>query len=109
MLPAEPALVLYVVGVGYLAMLAWAGAIHDLIGEPRRLRRLRRFVVRSILLGVAHPGFALAAWDIARQLGNHDDDGGDDARFARRAAAVALGAAAASGAAVVVAWIVLTA
>jgi hypothetical protein len=61
---------LYYFGTAYLVALAWAAVLHDHIqdssdhGRSRAVRRAAGFLAA----GAAHPAFALAAWDIARQL-----------------------------------------
>jgi hypothetical protein len=90
-------LALYYLGVSYLAVLAWAGVGHDLIHDRSDdvHRRTQRRVVGLVVFGVAHPAFALAAWDIARELAKDGD--GPPASAVRQVALAVAAASAAAG------------
>ena len=102
MLAPKAMLALYYSGAAYLVALTWAAVLHDLINDPsaaNRERTTRRAVV-CLVAGVAHPVFALAAWDIGRQLGATDTDLVDDAATRVRRLAPVVAFASASAAAV---------
>jgi len=63
-------LALFYVGAAYLVALAWAAVLHDLINDPTEEGRARaaRRAGGYLVAGAVHPLFALAAWDIARQV-----------------------------------------
>jgi len=96
---SKATLALYYFGAAYLVALAWAAVLHDHIndvseeGRARTTRRATGFLVA----GVAHPAFALAAWDVARQLNaSGADDEGASGLVGRLAPLVAVVSAAAA-------------
>ena len=101
MFASKATLALYYFGAAYLVMLAWAVVLHDHIndssdaGRARTTRRATAFLV----VGIVHPAFALAAWDLARQLNvaGDGDEVGSSGRVGRFAPIVAAVSAAAAG------------
>lgn len=85
---------LYYLGAAYLVMLAWAAVLHDHVNDASDAGRARttRRATACLIAGIAHPAFALAAWDIARQLhtGGGDDEGASSSRVGRLAPMVAV-------------------
>lgn len=75
MLPSEATLALWYLGVGYLAFLGWAAMVHDLVNSEvgTTPRRTRPVAVACVVAGAFHPAFALAAYDVTRQLRNEGD------------------------------------
>ena len=93
MFASKATLALYYLAAAYLVLLAWAAVLHDHIndasddGRARTARRATAFLVA----GVAHPAFALAAWDLGRQLNDPGvDQGASSGRVARLAPFVAV-------------------
>lgn len=75
MLPSDATLALWYLGVGYLAFLGWAAIVHDLVNSAvgTTPRRTRPIALACVVAGVLHPAFALAAYDVTRQLQNEGD------------------------------------
>lgn len=98
MFASKATLALYYFGAAYLVMLAWAAVLHDHINDASDAGRARtaRRATACLVAGIAHPAFALAAWDIARQLNaaSGDEEGGSSGRVGRLAPIVAIVSAA---------------
>jgi peptidoglycan/LPS O-acetylase OafA/YrhL len=89
-LASKATLALYFFGAAYLAVLAWAAVVHDVINDPSGEGRARagRLATGYLIAGLVHPVLALAAWDIARQVDAADPDGAAIAARVRRLAPV---------------------
>ena len=94
MFASKATLALYYLGAAYLVALAWAAVLHDHINDSSDAGRGRtaRRATACLVAGIAHPAFALAAWDMARQLNatGGDEEGGSSGRVGRLAPIVAV-------------------
>lgn len=103
MFASKATLALYYLGAASLVALAWAAVLHDHIHDATdegRARTTRR-ATACLVAGVAHPAFALAAWDIARQL---NVAGADENLLSARVGRLAPVMAVVSGAAAAMIW-----
>ena len=93
MFASKATLAWYYFGAAYLVALAWVAVLHDLINDASvegRARTSRR-AVACLVAGLVHPAFALAAWDISRQVHAFEpDDESSSARVGRISIVVAL-------------------
>ncbi len=99
MFASKATLALYYFGAAYLVMLAWAAVLHDHVNDASDVGRARtaRRARAALVAGVAHPAFALAAWDLARQLhAAGADEIGSSGRVGRLAPIIAVVSSAAA-------------
>lgn len=61
-------------GFAYIGFLVWIAVSEQLL-TSRTTRWRQPTLFALVAVGVAHPVFALAAWDLARQAETHDDSG----------------------------------
>lgn len=86
MLPIEAALVMYYLGLGYLIFLGWASVMVEVTLRATLSRPAARRLARGMsVVGVVHPGLALAGVDVARQLQRQTDADADDTATAQLA------------------------
>ncbi|MGH9138839.1 MAG: hypothetical protein ACRD0G_17650 [Acidimicrobiales bacterium] len=80
MLGTGARLVLFYLGYGYLVFLGWAAVISttDRSHQPIDGTRVRRRATAAAAVGLLHPAFAFAVWDIARTVGRRVPDGGSE-------------------------------
>lgn len=76
MLSTDALLIVYYLGLGFVALLGWAAIAQDLnnpFDEPRRESWNRTSAILAIV-GLAHPALPFIARDIARQTARNDDE-----------------------------------
>jgi hypothetical protein len=92
LLSTDALLVVYFVGFGFIALLAWAAIAQDINKPFDDDRRDRWNKVSAIvaLVGLAHPALPPIARDIAAQTARTDDDQPSHSRFVTLATCCAL-------------------
>lgn len=76
MLSTDALLIVYYLGLGFIALLGWAAIAQDLnkpFDEPRRESWNRTSAILAIA-GLTHPALPLIARDIARQAARQDGE-----------------------------------
>jgi hypothetical protein len=76
LLSTDALLIVYYLGLGFVALLGWAAIAQDLgkpFDEPRRGSWNRTSAILAIA-GLAHPALPFIARDIARQAARNDDE-----------------------------------
>jgi hypothetical protein len=76
LLSTDALLIVYYLGLGFVALLGWAAIAQDLSKpfDERRRESWNRTSAILAIAGLAHPALPFIARDIARQAARHDDE-----------------------------------